>query len=118
MNHEAVCASCGCAPLLIDSYLPTGGNPGGLQVAPKQELCMSNVKPLIVGWKDLRKMGWCYSRAHTWRLMFDSDYAVDAFPACRKLNNHRHSHPVWRVSDVLAYFEAHGLAVTQDWLTP
>ena len=79
---------------------------------------MSNVRPLIVGWTDLRKMGWCVSRAHTWRLMFDPDYADDRFPVCRKLGKHRNSHPVWRVSEVLAYFEAHGLAVTQDGRAP
>jgi hypothetical protein len=38
------------------------------------------IKPLIVDWKGLRKMGWCLSRAHTWRLMFDPDYSADAFP--------------------------------------
>jgi hypothetical protein len=76
------------------------------------------LKPLIVDWKSLRKMGWCLSRAHTWRLMFDPDYADDAFPACRKLGKHRNSHPVWRVKDVLVYFEAHGLQVTEDWNAP
>jgi hypothetical protein len=59
---------------------------------------MSNVRPLIVGWTDLRKMGWCVSRAHTWRLMFDPDYADDPFPVCRKLGKYHNSHPVWRVS--------------------
>ena len=77
-----------------------------------------SIKPLIVDWKGLRRMGWCFSRAHTWRLMFDADYAADSFPKCRKLGKHRNSHPVWRVKDVLAYFEAHGLEVTQDWLAP
>src|SRR5437016_1777057 len=47
-----------------------------------------------------------FSRAHTWRLMFDADYAANSFPRCRKLGKHRNSHPVWRVSDILAYFEA------------
>jgi hypothetical protein len=56
-------------------------------------------------------MGWCLSRAHTWRLMFDPDYADCRFPECRKLGKHRNSHPVWRVIEVLAYFESHGLAV-------
>ncbi|HVX90242.1 MAG TPA: hypothetical protein VHC20_01240 [Candidatus Paceibacterota bacterium] len=49
--------------------------------------------------------------------MFDPDYADDPFPRCRKLGKHRNSHPVWRVSDVLTYFEAHGLSVTEDWNT-
>jgi hypothetical protein len=41
--------------------------------------------------------------------MFDADYAADSFPKCRKLGKHPNSHPVWRMSEVLAYFEAHGL---------
>lgn len=77
-----------------------------------------SIRPLIVDWKGLKRMGWCYARAHTWRLMFDPDYADNAFPACHKLGKHRNSHPVWRVSDVLSYFESHGLAVTEDWNTP
>ena len=79
---------------------------------------MSLVKPLIVGWKDLRRMGWCISRAHTWRLMYDPDYADDPFPRCHKLGKYRNSHPVWRVREVLAYFESHGLRVTEDWNAP
>src|SRR5437879_1558076 len=34
-------------------------------------------------------MGWCVSRAHTWRLMFDPNYADDPFPRCRKLGKYR-----------------------------
>ncbi len=79
---------------------------------------MSIVRPLVVGWKDLRRMGWPYSRAHTWRMMYDPDYTDDPFPRCQKLGTHRNSHPVWRVSLVLAYFEAHGLQVTEDWTAP
>lgn len=77
-----------------------------------------STKPLIVDWKGLRKLGWPYARAHTWRMMFDTAYAARAFPKCRKLSSHRNSHPVWRVSEVLAYFEAQGLKVTEDWNAP
>jgi len=28
-----------------------------------------DVQPLVVDWLGLKKMGWCYSRAHTHRLM-------------------------------------------------
>jgi hypothetical protein len=42
----------------------------------------------------------------------------DRFPQCFKLGAFRNSPPVWRLAEVLAYFEAHGLAVTQDWQTP
>jgi hypothetical protein len=72
-------------------------------------------RPLIVDWRGLRRMGWCVSRAHTWRLMFDPAYAADGFPKAHKLGTHRNSHPVWRVKDVLAYFEARGIHITQDW---
>ncbi len=46
--------------------------------APNGVFAMS-IKPLIVDWKGLKRMGWCFSRAHTWRLMFDADYAVTRF---------------------------------------
>jgi hypothetical protein len=72
-------------------------------------------RPLIVDWKGLKKMGWPFCRAHTWRMMFDPDYADNRFAQCRKLGPHRNSHPVWRVVDVLAYFRAHGLEVADDW---
>lgn len=73
---------------------------------------------LIIDWRGLRRMGWPYARAHTWRMMFDPNYVDNRFPACRKLGSHRNSHPVWRVKEVLAYFEAHGVRVTEDWDTP
>ena len=76
---------------------------------------MSLIRPLIVDWRGLRKMGWPLSRAHTWRLMFDPSYGDDPFPRCRKLGRHSNSRVAWRVSEVLAYFEAHGLSVTKDW---
>lgn len=76
------------------------------------------IKPLIVNWKGLLRMGWCFSRAHTWRKMFDPKYADDRFPACHKLGKHPNSPPVWCVSEVLAYLEGHGLKVTEDWNAP
>ncbi len=63
---------------------------------------------LITDWRGLKKLGWPYSRAHTWRMMFDPDYADSRFPRCRNLGKHRNAHPVWRMADVLAYFETHG----------
>ena len=35
---------------------------------------------LITDWRGLKKLGWPYSRAHTWRMMFDPDYADSRFP--------------------------------------
>jgi hypothetical protein len=37
------------------------------------------------------------------------------FPRCRNFGDHLSSHPVWRVAEVLAWFEACGLPVTEDW---
>jgi predicted DNA-binding transcriptional regulator AlpA len=65
---------------------------------------------LITDWRGLKGMGWPFSRAHTWRLM-----AARAFPQAHKLGDHRNSHPVWRVREILAHFEAHGLRVSDDW---
>jgi hypothetical protein len=48
-------------------------------------------------------------------MMFDPDYADNRFPPCHKLGKHRNSPPVWRLLEVLAYFEAHGLKVADDW---
>lgn len=75
-------------------------------------------KPLIVDWKGLKRLGWPYSRAHTWRMMFDDAYGDNRFPRCRKLGKDRNAHPVWRMMDVLTYLETHGLEVTEDWNTP
>jgi hypothetical protein len=75
-------------------------------------------KPLIVNWKGLKRLGWPYSRAQTWRLMFDPAYVDHRFPACHKLGSHHNSPPVWRMVDVLNYLEAHGLNVAGDWNAP
>ena len=77
-----------------------------------------SVRPLVVDWKGLRRMGWNMSRVHTWRMMFDPDYANNRFPLCRKLGPHKNSHPYWRVAEVLLYFESHGLLVAADWYAP
>ena len=42
----------------------------------------------------------------------------DPFPRARKLGKHPNAHVVWRVAEVLAYFEAHGLRVRDDWQVP
>ncbi len=75
-------------------------------------------RPLVLDWKGLKKLGWPYSRTHTFRMMFDEEYADDPFPACHKLRPDRNSHPLWVVREVLAYFETHGLRVTSDWYAP
>ena len=76
------------------------------------------IKPLIVDWKGLRAMGWRFSRTHTTRLMYDKSYGDDPFPRPHPLTSRKKAHLYWRVAEVLAYFEAHGLKVTEDWFAP
>ena len=66
-----------------------------------------NTHRLLVDWKGLKAFGWPYSRAHTWRLMDEGK-----FPQRIKLTEHRNGHPVWRVKDIVAYFESRGLVFT------
>jgi|SRR5665213_951590 len=76
---------------------------------------MSFEKPLVVDWKGLKKLGWPYSRTHTWRLMqptiarsrgsrLKGTYVEwvepnpNLFPVCRKLGKHpgaRSCPPAW-----------------------
>jgi hypothetical protein len=67
-------------------------------------------RPLIVDWRGLKKMGWPFCRAQTDRGEKDGRY-----PRSYKLGVDRNSRRVWLVAAVLAYFEAHGIPVTQDW---
>jgi predicted DNA-binding transcriptional regulator AlpA len=48
-------------------------------------------------------------------MMFDPAYDENRFPRFRKLGKHRSAHVVWRVSEILSYFEAHGLRIHEDW---
>jgi hypothetical protein len=57
-----------CSPMLH-------AGDSALRNAPNKECYAMSDKPLIVSWKGLRAMGWPYSRAHTWRMMYDPDYA-------------------------------------------
>lgn len=66
-----------------------------------------NPQRLLVDWKGLKAFGWPYSRAHTWRLM-----EAGKFPQSIKLTEHRNSHPVWKLKDILAYLESRGLVLT------
>lgn len=92
-------------------------------------------KPVVVDYADLVRMGWPYGYSHTLRLMQPTiarsrgnrrknDYREwvepnpDPFPQGVKLGPFRNSPFVWRVADVLGYFERHGLPVTEDWNAP
>jgi predicted DNA-binding transcriptional regulator AlpA len=72
-----------------------------------------SIKPLVVDWKILKKMGWPFCRAETDRGEKDGRY-----PKSFKLGSHRNSRRMWRVADILAYFESCGLKVTDDWYAP
>lgn len=93
------------------------------------------IKPLVVDFEGLQRMGWPYGPTHTVRLMSDTITVSekvkgqktriarvipnpDRFPSSFKLTSHRNGHRVWRISEVLAYFEARGLKVTDDWNAP
>ena len=69
-----------------------------------------SIKPLVVDWRVLKRIGWPFCRAETDRGEDDGRY-----PKSFKLGTHRNSRRLWRVADVLAYFESHGLQVTKDW---
>ena len=70
---------------------------------------ISVTQPRAIDWTSIKKMGWPYSKAHTWRLMFDKQFASDPFPSCHKFTPYKNSHPLWRLEDVEAYFKSHGL---------
>ncbi len=71
--------------------------------------------PLYLSWRQLKDVvGWPYARAHTWRMMFEPQYAHDPFPLRGKLGTHRNAHPVWYTPAVLDYFKRHGLPVPEN----
>ena len=79
------------------------------------------IKRQIVDWKGLKALGWPYCRAHTWRLMADGWQHSktgkwiangDPFPQCVKLGNGHNGHPVWQMTAIREYFEAHGLTLS------
>jgi hypothetical protein len=67
---------------------------------------MSYEGRLIVTWHDLKRMGWPYSRAHTWRMM---EPEILRSSGTRRKWSVRNSPPVWLMKEILAYFEAHDL---------
>ncbi len=71
-----------------------------------------NPQRQIVDWRGLKALGWPYSRAHTWRMMDSGD-----FPKAFKLGAHRNSHPVWKLTDILAHLETRGLILTDMDIT-
>ena len=72
-----------------------------------------SIKPLVVDWKGLKKMGWPFCRAET-----DRGEKAKRYPKSFKLGIDRNSRRLWKVSDVLAWLKAHGIDVTDDWNAP
>lgn len=89
-------------------------------------------KPVVVDFFGLQAMGVPYTRTHIFRLMEPNitrtsgsrrngdfrEWVIpnpDPFPQSFKLGPFVNSPVVWRVSEVLAWFEDHGLRVTEDW---
>ncbi len=85
-----------------------------------------SVEKVLVTWKDLKAMGWPYSKAHTWRMMQPTTFRTKGkrsngtyrewhepnehpFPRCRKLGKFRNSPPVWKLDDVRSFLEFLGL---------
>jgi hypothetical protein len=76
----------------------------------KRKIKNPGFRPVVVDWYGLRAMGWPFSRVETTQRNVDGRY-----PQFSKLGPHHNARVLWRVADVLAYFEAHGLPVTEDW---
>ena len=55
---------------------------------------------LLVDWKTLKKLGWPYSRAHTFRLI-----AAEKFPKPKKFGDHPGARVAWRWHEVKPYLE-------------
>jgi hypothetical protein len=68
------------------------------------------LKPVVVDFTKLKEIGWPFCRAETDRGESDGRY-----PKSFKLGSHLNSRRLWRVSDVLDFFEKHGIHVKEDW---
>jgi hypothetical protein len=77
---------------------------------PKIKHC--SFKPVVVDWDGLKQMGWPFCRTET------VERNGGRYPQSFTLGNHFNARRLWRVAEVLAYFEKHGLRVTEDWYAP
>ena len=75
----------------------------------KRKIKRPGFLPVVVDWIGLKAMGWPFSRVET---MQRND---GRYPKFYKLGPHHNARVVWRVKDVLDYFESHGLRVAEDW---
>jgi predicted DNA-binding transcriptional regulator AlpA len=62
--------------------------------------------PLLITWKQLKALGWPYSRVDTWRKM-----RAGKFPQCVKLYEDRNSHPVWPYADIIKFLKSRGINI-------
>jgi hypothetical protein len=88
--------------------LPTSGVPEMKAKKPKK-VKRYGFKPLVVDWNGLKAMGWPFCREET------VARNCGRYPESITLGKHLNARRLWRVSDVLDYFERHGLKVRDDW---
>lgn len=55
---------------------------------------------MLVDWKTLKKLGWPYCRAHTWRMIKEG-----RFPAPQKFGKHPGSRVAWRWKEISGFFD-------------
>ena len=55
---------------------------------------------MLADWKTLKRIGWPYSRAHTWRMI-----KAGSFPAPLKFGKHPGARVAWRWKDVQSYLD-------------
>jgi predicted DNA-binding transcriptional regulator AlpA len=68
-------------------------------MAPQGDISMTEER-LLVDWKTLKKLGWPYSRQHTYRLI-----AAEKFPQPKKFGDHPGARVAWRWHEVKPYLE-------------
>ena len=61
-------------------------------------------EPVMLAWKDLKRLGWPYERTHTWRLI-----KAGQFPQPAKFFNQCKSKNLWRYEEVKAFLKSKGL---------
>ena len=57
-------------------------------------------EPMLVDWKTLKKLGWPYSRQHTFRMIDQG-----RFPQPKKFGDHPGSRVAWRWQQVRPFLE-------------
>ena len=71
-------------------------------------------KPLVLDWNGLVRLGWPFCREET----INPKRNNGRYPQSFTLGTHLNARRLWRVKDVLDYFESYGIKVTEDWYAP